>query len=257
VAAGVAFNSNRVSEYFYTFLVFFTAYVLGRLSRARQERATALEDRALRAEREREFEADRAAARERARIAREMHDVLSHAVSLMIVQAEAGPVAVRTAPDRAEAAFDAIADAGRDAMSQLRGLLGLLRSEAGPRSPQPTLAELRPLIDGVPVAGLRVTGEPRPVPADVELAAYRIVQEALTNAVKHAAAGRVDVHLDWSPEALTVTVADDGAGAGGPGGGHGLVGIRERAVACGGTARTGPGVGGRGFAVEVRLPFPA
>lgn len=257
VAAGVAFNTNRISEYFYTFLVFFTAYVLGRLSHARQERATALEDRALRAEREREFEADRAAVRERARIAREMHDVLSHAVSLMIVQAEAGPVAVRTAPHRAEAAFDAIAAAGRDAMVQLRGMLGLLRAEAGPRSPQPTLAQLRPLVDGVPAASLRVTGEQRPVSADVELAAYRIVQEALTNAVKHAAASTVDVHLGWSPAALTITVTDDGAGTGGPGGGHGLVGIRERAIACGGTARTGPDVGGRGFTVEVRLPFPA
>lgn len=250
VAAGVVFNSNRVNEYFYTFLVFFTAYVLGRLSHAREERA-------LRAERKREFEADRAAARERARIARELHDVLSHAVSLMIVQAEAGPVAVRSAPHRAEAAFDAIAAAGRDAMVQLRGMLGLLRSETGLRSPQPTLAQLPALIDGVPVAGLRVTGEPRPMTADVELAAYRIVQEALTNAVKHAAAGRVDVHLDWSPQALTLTVTDDGAGTGGPGGGHGLVGIRERAIACGGTARTGPGEGGRGFAVEVRLPCPA
>ena len=255
VAAGVALNTNRISEYFYTFLVFFTAYILGRLSHTRQERATALEDRAHRAERERELETERAAARERARIAREMHDVLSHAVSLMVVQAEAGPVVVRTAPERAEAAFDAIAAAGRDAMVQLRGMLGLLRSEAGPRNPQPTLAQLRPLVDGVPVANLRTTGEPRPVPADVELAIYRIVQEALTNSVKHAAASVIDVHLDWSPEALTITVTDDGVGPGGPGGGLGLVGIRERAAACGGMARIGPGVGGRGFTVEVRLPF--
>jgi signal transduction histidine kinase len=107
------------------------------------------------------------------------------------------------------------------------------------------------------VADLRVTGEPRPVSADVELAAYRIVQEALTNALKHAAASTVDVHLDWSPDALTVTVTDDGAGTGGPGGGHGLVGIRERAIACGGTARAAPVTGGRGFTVEARLPFPA
>ncbi|MCG5438368.1 sensor histidine kinase [Micromonospora foliorum] len=229
----------------------------GMFVRARRQLIVSLRDRAERAEAEQQLRVAQARHLERTRIAREMHDVLAHAVSLMIVQAEAGPVAVRTAPDRAEAAFDAIAAAGRDAMVQLRGMLGLLRSEPGPRSPQPTLAQLRTLVDGVPVAGLRVTGEPRPVSADVELAAYRIVQEALTNAVKHAAASTVDVHLDWSPEALTVTVTDDGAGTGGPGGGHGLVGIRERATACGGTARAEAVVGGRGFTVEARLPFPA
>ncbi|MFI6325308.1 sensor histidine kinase [Nonomuraea sp. NPDC050556] len=194
--------------------------------------------------------------RERTRIAREMHDILAHAVSVMVVQAEAGPLAVRTKPERAEAAFDAIAAAGRDAMGQLRRMLGLLKEEEGVRDPQPTLDRLPELVARVDGATLVVTGEPVPIGQDIELAAYRIVQESLTNTVKHAGAGEVEVRLDWKDNALTITVTDDGNGTSAnlSGGGHGLIGIRERAAACGGTATFGQAPGGRGFRVSVRLP---
>lgn len=171
----------------------------------------------------------------------------------MVVQAEAGPVVVRSDPARAEQAFGAIADAGRDAMVQLRRMLGVLKADEGQRLPQPTLAQLPELVRGT--AELEVTGEPRPVPPDTEIAVYRIVQEALTNTVKHAAARHVAVLLYWSSDQLHVTVTDDGRGkAPGTVGGHGLIGIRERAAACGGTAEAGPRPGG-GFEVRARLPY--
>jgi signal transduction histidine kinase len=181
----------------------------------------------------------------------------------MVVQAEAGPIAVRAAPERAEAAFAAIADTGREAMTQLRRILGVLREDApggaGPREPQPLLAGLPALVERVSAAGTPVsygtTGEERPLPLDVQATAFRIVQEALTNAVRHAGASRITVRVGYGPDALALTVTDDGRGpAGGPSG-HGLTGIRERAAAHGGTARTGPGPGGRGFEVAVSIPL--
>jgi signal transduction histidine kinase len=192
-----------------------------------------------------------------------MHDILAHAVSLMVVQAEAGPVVVRSDPARAEAAFDAIAATGRDAMTQLRRILGVLKEEQGGASsrrlPQPGVAALGELVHQVAESTglrtkLRVSGEPRPLPADTEVAAYRVVQEALTNTVKHAYASSAVVELDWTEDALTLTVTDDGRGpAAGADGGHGLIGIRERAAACGGVADAGRGPDG-GFRVVVRLP---
>ncbi|MFJ9964108.1 sensor histidine kinase [Streptomyces avermitilis] len=243
---GVRMNTGDVRELLFSLFCFCGAYALGR-SRLRATRV----------------EAEQAAARERARIAREMHDVLSHSVALMVVQAEAGPVAVRTAPERAEAAFDAIAGTGRDAMTQLRRMLGVLREDGSdPRRPQPVLAELPALVrrvsdSGVPVA-YATTGEVRALPPDIETTAFRVVQEALTNAVKHAAPSRITARLDYGPRSLTITVTDDGRGSvtgGGGTPGHGLIGVRERAAAHGGTARTGPGPGGRGFEVEVVLPL--
>ncbi|SFD76142.1 sensor histidine kinase [Streptomyces aidingensis] len=261
-----------------------SAYGIGVLTRVKHAYAQAAEDRARRAEREREIQVARAAALERARIARDMHDILAHAVSLMVVQAEAGPVVVRSDPARAEAAFDAIAGTGRDAMAQLRRILGVLKDGDGsaaapaadgpgpgpgtggpPRAPQPTVADLPELVRQVTRStGLRTelhtSGEPRPLPADTEVAVYRVVQEALTNTVKHAGARTVRVELDWEDEddMLVLTVADDGRGPAGTvpaqGGGNGLVNIRERAAACGGRVRTGPGPDGRGFRVVARLP---
>jgi signal transduction histidine kinase len=182
-----------------------------------------------------------------------MHDILAHAVSLMVVQAEAGPVVVRSDPERAERAFDAIAHAGRDAMVQLRRLLGVLKADEAQRLPQPTLAELPDLVGDS--ASLEVTGERRPVPPDTEVAVYRIVQEALTNTVKHARARQVAVRLEWGREELVVSVADDGQGPSATvAGGYGLIGIRERAAACGGTAEAGPRADG-GFEVRARLPY--
>ncbi|MGW6055842.1 sensor histidine kinase [Streptomyces sp. NPDC055189] len=247
-------------EYPFHLISLISAYALGAFARVQRAYTAALEDRARRLERERATETARAVSQERSRIARDMHDILAHAVSLMVVQAEAGPVVVRSDPDRAVGAFDAIAGAGRDAMVQLRRILGVLREPSAPdgRDPQPTLAALPELTALVERAGLRValaqTGQPRPLPPYVEVAAYRIVQEALTNCVKHAAATEASVRLDWSDVELRVRVQDDGVGFRAPAdSGHGLVGIHERAAACGGTAVAGDGPDG-GFRVAVRLP---
>ncbi|MER5320564.1 sensor histidine kinase [Streptosporangium roseum] len=244
-------------------VLFVAAYAGGRAVSVSRAYAAVLEERAARLEREHQVEAERAAERERARIARDMHDILAHAVSIMVVQAEAGPVVIRSDPARAEAAFDAIAASGRDAMVQLRRMLGVLKEEEGPRAPQPTIGDLPTLAGQVTGAGLDVAysirGEPRPIPPDVEIAAYRITQEALTNIVKHAGASHADVRLRWEDDALTIDVTDDGLGSGLslPPGGNGLIGIRERAAACGGTATAGRRADGPGFQVSVRLPLAA
>nr|WP_246097676.1 histidine kinase [Streptomyces botrytidirepellens] len=252
VPLSVWLNTRTARELTFSFFVFAAAYVLGRLTAARQ--------------RAHRVEAEQAAARERARIAREMHDILSHAVSLMIVQAEAGPVAVRTAPERAEAAFDAISETGRDAMAQLRRMLGVLREDGepggAPRAPQPGLAGLPELLDRVRTSGLDVVygtaGPVRPLTDATGATVFRIVQEALTNTVRHADARTVSVHLTYTEREVDIRVTDDGRGPrSGPGVGHGLVGVRERAAAHGGTAVTGPGPDGRGFEVRVRIPVPS
>ncbi|MGW4053741.1 sensor histidine kinase [Streptomyces sp. NPDC004779] len=253
VPVSVWLNTRSVRELTFSLFVFGAAYAFGRLTDARQ-RAQAVE-------------AERAAARERARIAREMHDILSHAVSLMIVQAEAGPVAVRRAPERAEAAFEAISATGRDAMDQLRRMLGVLRDEdpGGGRSPQPDLGELPALLDRVRAGGLDVryetSGEVAGLPAPLAATAYRIAQEALTNTVRHARARNATVRIDRRGPLLTVVVTDDGRGPRsaalrppGRSAGHGLAGIRERAAAHGGTATAGTGPGGTGFEVRAELP---
>ncbi|MCT9143363.1 sensor histidine kinase [Streptomyces violarus] len=257
VPVGVWLNTRSARELTFSVFVFAAAYVLGRLTDARQ--------------RANRVEAEQAAARERARIAREMHDILSHAVSLMIVQAEAGPVAVRAAPERAEAAFDAISATGRDAMTQLRRMLGVLREGAeesdggdtAPRAPQPGLAELPGLLERVRSGGLDVVygtaGDVRPVPDVIGATVFRVVQEALTNTLRHADARTVTVRLTYGDSELDVRVRDDGRGPqpGSGGGGHGLIGVRERAAVHGGTAVAGAGPDGRGFEVRVRIPVPA
>nr|WP_272263560.1 histidine kinase [Streptomyces xanthophaeus] len=270
VAVSAGLRTGTARELSFTLFCAGAAYVLGRLQHTRQAYTAAVEDRAAQLERANRIESEQAVARERARIAREMHDILSHAVSIMIVQAEAGPVAVRRAPERAEAAFEAISETGRDAMVQLRAMLGLLREDGpAPREPQPGVAALPRLLDRVRQGGPQIayeeTGEVRPLAPAVDTAVYRIVQEALTNVVKHAAAGRVSVRLHHTARDLTVTVADDGRGPARPGGGggltagghgsdgHGLIGIRERAAAHGGTATAGPGPDGRGFRLSAVL----
>ncbi|MFE7239964.1 sensor histidine kinase [Streptomyces sp. NPDC057580] len=267
VLFSVGLDSSEIRELLFSLFVFAAAYAFGRFTVTRKAYLNAVEDRARQLELTHRIETEQAAVRERTRIAREMHDILSHAVSLMIVQAEAGPVAVRTAPERAEAAFDAISETGRDAMVQLRRMLGVLRENESapdaPREPQPSLAELPALIARARGSGLEipyeVTGPVRTLGLAVEATVHRIVQEALTNVVKHAAADMVSVHLAYGTEALTLTITDDGRGSGtgagtGTGTGMGLIGIRERAAAHGGTAVTGPGPGGRGFRVRVTIP---
>jgi signal transduction histidine kinase len=232
---------------------FVAAYALGTSARAHRAQAAELAERDRRLAQERVM----AAAQERTRIARDMHDIVTHSVGLMVVQAEAGPLVIRPDPARAEAVFDAIADTGRGALAQLRGALGALRSdEDGLRDPLPGLAALPGLIERTRRVGLNVNltsdGAPRPVAADIDVAAFRIVQEALTNVMRHADARTVQVRLRWADAALEVEVADDGKGADGVIGGHGLVGMRERTAACGGTLQAGPGRDG--FVVAATLP---
>jgi signal transduction histidine kinase len=256
----VHMDDTRPFEYAFHLLSLACSYALGVLARVQRAYTAELEERARHLERERAADTARAKAQERARIARDMHDVLAHAVSLMVVQAEAGPVVVRSDPARAEAAFDAIAAAGRDAMGQLRRILGVLKEgQVSGTAPQPGVRALPRLVEQVGASAglaveLRESGTSRPLPPDTDVAAYRVVQEALTNTVKHAYASRATVGLDWGEETLTVTVTDDGRGPAPGSGGHGLINIRERAAACGGEAETGRGPDG-GFRVTARLPL--
>jgi signal transduction histidine kinase len=238
-------------------IMFTVAYALGTSARARRDRIAMLEERARRLAEEQEV----AATLERERIAREVHDILAHSMSLVVVQAEAGPVAVRSDPDKAEEVFDTISTTAREALAQLRRALGVLRSPEPAREPQPDLDALPSLVERVRRAGLPATleedGERRPVPADLATTAYRIVQESLTNTVKHAAASHAWVRLDWRDGALRLEVRDDGRGPAGNGGhgGHGLVGMRERVAAAGGELTSGAGPDGTGFLVTATLPL--
>jgi len=194
--------------------------------------------------------AELAAARERARIAADLHDILGHAFSMMVVQAEAGGAVAERDPTRAGAAFDAIAATGRDAMRQLRQAVGILK-----QGPPPGLANLGDLIGPAEQAGLHVrvrsAGTPHELPADVQLAAYRMVQEALTNVVKHAQASTIELRTGWTSDGFRLSIADDGTGpARSATGGHGLTGMRERVAAAGGEVTVGTGLHGKGFKVE-------
>jgi signal transduction histidine kinase len=248
------------------YFVGLTSWVVGDTMRGQRERAELLAAR-------RDDAAQRAAADERVRIARDLHDVVAHHISVIAVQAEAAQEVAAADPARASQAMATVSDTARAALGELRRALGVLRSEAG-RSPQPQLAAVDDLVDSVRRAGLavdvRTTGEARPVDGVVGVTAYRVVQEALTNVLRHAPASRARVDLDFCDGALVVTVADDGRGAraaarrggaggasrGGSGGGHGLIGMRERVAAVGGELDAGPAPGG-GFNVRARLPLPA
>ncbi|MFI5912159.1 sensor histidine kinase [Dactylosporangium sp. NPDC051541] len=252
-AAGVVFSlvvpQENPPSFGYVGLMFVTAYALGAGVRGRRDRIAFLEERTRRL-----TEAQAAAAtNERARIARDMHDVLAHSVGLMVVQAEGGASVVRTDVDRAEAAFDAIADTGREALVQLRHALGVLREQA----PEAAGVDAIPsLVERARRTGLDVRLERGAVPpmrSDVGATAFRVVQEALTNVIKHAGAQRVLVSLTGAADAVEVTVRDDGRG-GQAVFGHGLSGMLERVQAVGGTLRTGPRADGPGFEVAASLP---
>jgi signal transduction histidine kinase len=238
---------------------FAVAWLIGDSLRSRREYISGLEERAERLEREREAERARAVAEEQARIARELHDVIAHNVSVMVVQAAAANDVFETRPDRVREALRAIERSGRDALTELRRLLGTVREEQPDYAPQPGLARLDALVEQVRTAGLavavRVEGEPQELPAGIDLSAYRIVQEALTNTLRHASASRVEVALRYGPDELDVEVRDDGAGTGNGGGaGRGLIGMRERVAAYGGALVAGPGPDG-GFAVAASFPL--
>jgi signal transduction histidine kinase len=244
------------------------AWVLGDSMHHRRAYLTSLEDRAERLERERDAQAQIVAAAERARIARELHDVIAHNVSVMVVQADGASYALRSEPERTAQALAAISQTGRQALAEMRRLLGILRSgdEAGDLAPVPGLDQLRELIDQARKAGMSVSltleGAARPLPEGAELAAYRVVQESLTNTRKHASlAAAAAVTLRYEPDGLMLRVTDDGLGAAGPaadghGHGHGLTGMRERIEMYGGTIQAGPLPGG-GWQVTARLPDAA
>ena len=201
---------------------------------------------------------ERARLDEQARIARELHDVIAHNVSVMVVQAAAANDVFDSRPDRAREALNAIEESGRKALGELRSLLGSVR-EGAEYAPQPGLDRLDELVAQVRTTGLAVAvsieGEPRELPAGIDLSAYRVVQEALTNTLKHAHASRADVALRYGDHEFDVTVRDDGGGgANGGGSGRGLVGMRERLAAFGGSLEAGPSPAG-GFAVEATFPL--
>jgi signal transduction histidine kinase len=240
------------------------AWIFGDNLRTRRAYLGELEAKAARLEAEREEEARRAVAREQARIARELHDVISHNVSVMVVQAAAGGDVFDTQPAHARSALAAIETTGREALTELRRLLGVIRTDDdadAPPAPQPGLERLQALVEQVRAAGLGVEltirGHRPPLPPALDLAAYRVVQEALTNTLKHAGATSARVTVGYGASELTVDVLDDGPGpslAVGAGTGHGLVGMRERVALFGGAIDAGPGSGG-GFAVSARFPL--
>jgi signal transduction histidine kinase len=200
-------------------------------------------------------------AEERGRIGRELHDVIAHGVSVIVVQAQAGPHLVND-PQRVVGVFRAIESSGRDALVELRRLLGILRSEDEQLAigPQPGLDSLQSLVEQMHTAGLpvqlRIEGEPVQLPAGIDLSAYRIVQEALTNVVKHAGDAAAEVVVRYGPRALELAIVDDGHGRATSrnGAGHGLIGMRERVALYSGTIEAGTQDGG-GYAVRARLPF--
>ena len=245
------------------------AWLLGDSMQWRRGYYRGLEERAARLERERDAQVQVAAAAERARIARELHDVVAHNVSVMVVQADGAAFALETSPEKARQALTAISGTGRQALTEMRRLLGVLRSAAddgAELAPQPGVEELAGLLEQTRAAGLPVSftveGVPRPLPSGAALAAYRIVQESLTNARKHGGATvTAGVTLRFCEDQLAIKVTDDGRAraeseAGQDGLGHGLVGMRERVDVYGGTVAAGPRPGG-GWQVTATLPLAA
>jgi signal transduction histidine kinase len=235
-------------------------WAVGVLVRQRSSRAAEAIERAARLEREREAETAAAAAEERARIARELHDIVSHSISVIAIQTQAvrrrlGPEHMREVED-----LSSIEATARQALAEMRRLFGVLRSDgaAPDLAPQPGLGELERLLEQIRAAGLpvmlEVEGDPVELPPGADLAAFRIVQEGLTNTLRHADAGAATVRLRYGDEELEVVVEDDGTGPNGTASrGHGLVGIRERVSLYGGSVETGAREGG-GFRLAARLP---
>lgn len=242
-------------------LLFGIAWLAGFALNARAEQADAAEARAAQAERERETAARIAVAEERARIARELHDIVAHAVSVMVLQV--GAVRHKLPEELADEsdALRGVEQAGRTALAEMRRLLAAMRDDGDDLElvPQPGLDSVGTLVADVERAGLPVTlhveGEETPLPRAIDLSAYRIVQEALTNTLKHAHARRADVTLRYAPDELRIEVRDDGTGGGSTNGtGYGLVGVRERVKIYGGTMTAGAVPGG-GFVLDATLPL--
>ncbi len=265
--AGLALSVSQIDDAVWGDLFFpgmfaSTFWFAGRVVRSRSRLTAELHEVTVQAGEAREGEAARAVAEERRRIAREMHDVVAHSVSMMVVQAGGARRILDRDPARAVEAAELIERTGREALVEMRTLLGVLHAgEQAEYAPQPTLQELEALIErtrgaGVPVT-LTVVGEKRELPAGLDLAAYRVVQEALTNVVKHGGGAPTEVHVHYRADAVEVHVADQGDGAHNvrlAGSGQGLAGMRERVRMYGGELQAGRRHGG-GFEVHVRLPL--
>jgi signal transduction histidine kinase len=269
-SAGVVLTpgSQTIDNHLMIALLLGGAWGLGRMLRRRLMEAVALERRALHAEREREDAARAAVAEERGRIARELHDIVAHGLSLMIVQAGAAEQIVRRDPERAVGPLRAIQSTGREALGDMQRLLGVLRVEDDAdveRRPQPSLAQIDRLVDQLAEAGLpvelHVEGDVRALPAGLDVCGYRVVQEALTNSLKHGRPSTASVVVRYGAHDLELEVVDDGSGQqvdtpgnGLPGAGHGLVGMHERVTLYGGLLEAGARAEG-GYAVRARIPL--
>jgi signal transduction histidine kinase len=261
-AAIVVYNNpdHAPGEIVFTPVLFGIGWLAGFVLRERAQRAEAAELRATQAEREREAAARVAVAEERARIARELHDIVAHSVSVMVLQVGAVRHNLPDTLERDSEALRGVEQTGRAALGEMRRLLGAMRSdgEDAERSPHPGLDRLDALIEEIERAGLPVTlqveGERIELPAAIDLSAYRIVQEGLTNALRHAHASQADVLVRYGPGDVQIEVRDNGGGAqGGDGLGHGLIGVRERVKIYGGEMSAGT-VNGGGFLLSTRLP---
>jgi signal transduction histidine kinase len=240
------------------------AWAVGRVVRSWRHKNAALEAANRELQEQRELQAQAAVTVERGRIARELHDVVAHNVSMIVVQAGAAARVLHGEQPDVRNALEVIAATGRETVDEMRTLLGVLRSDDGPSAlkPQPGLADLEQLVSGVREAGLPVTlrieGAPRPLPQTLDLSAFRIVQEALTNTLKHAGLARAEVTVRYEDGLVTLEIADtghgpDGGSITGRGTGHGLVGMRERAAMLGGELEAARADSG-GFTVRARLP---
>jgi signal transduction histidine kinase len=266
IAAGAAIIVVRQdpqadsTDFLFVGLVLAAAWLAGYALRHRLAQASEAEERATRLEREREVQAREAVAEERARIARELHDVVGHSVSVMTVQASAVRRLLRPEQEQEREALLVVEKTGREALAEMRKLVGVLRrpEEAPALAPQPSLEHLEKLVQQVREAGLpvelRVEGEAAKLAPGVDLTAYRVVQEGLTNALKHARAKQAEVIVRYRPDQVELVVTDDGDGGGdGEGGGHGLVGMRERVTVYGGALDAGPRPDG-GYELRAQLP---
>jgi signal transduction histidine kinase len=242
-----------------------TGVGLGDGTRNRIAAAAANEARLVQLAREEERRADEAVAEERTRIARELHDLVAHSISVVAVQAGMGHHLIDQDPAKAKEALATIEQASRQSLTEMRRMLGILRTRtdtpANDLAPQPSLRSLDVLVDQIRRAGVPVDvtigGEPRPLSSGTDLSAYRIVQEALTNVMKHAGDAAVRIEIRYAPDGLHLTIDDDGRGLSAQpneDGGFGLVGMRERAAVVSGNVATGPRPGG-GFRVAAHLPY--
>jgi signal transduction histidine kinase len=251
---------GQFGQFVFVSLVFAIVWIVGFTLGRKSAEAESARERAAHAEREREARARLAVADERARIARELHDVVGHSVSVMTVQASGVRRLLRPEQEREREALLVVERTGREALAEMRRMVGVLRrpEEAPALAPQPSLEHVERLIEqaresGLPVE-LRIEGDAIELPAGVDLTAYRLVQEGLTNAIKHANASRAEVRVTYGDGEVEVTVSDNGNGVGnGDGGGHGLVGMRERVSVYGGKLDAGPRPGG-GYRLHATLP---